>query len=149
MAANDAKNRCIREYKIDNLTAERSRATLASVVGNKKVPLQDSLARVVEDVNQLGQKNSLGSTKLKLPGKPANYVLREVDLKTSALRESINRYLEALIERNRDVIEFISKLESGALTSLILSPLVAALLIPIGGAGGLTVLDYVSKLFRG
>jgi hypothetical protein len=58
------------------------------------------------------------------------------------------RYLEALIERNRHVVDFISNLESGALTSLILSPLIAALLIPIGGAGGLTVLDYVAKLFR-
>jgi hypothetical protein len=148
-AANDAKNRCLTEYKIDNLRAERSRATLASVVGNKNLPLQDSLARAVEHVNQLGQKNSLGSAKLKLPGKPANYVLRDVDLKTSAMRESIIRYLEALIERNCHVIDFISKLESGALTSLILSPLVAALLIPIGGAGGLTVLDYAAKLFRG
>jgi hypothetical protein len=84
-----------------------------------------------------------------LPGKRPNYVLREVDLKTSALRESIIRYLEALIERNCHVIDFISKLESGALTSLILSPLVAALLIPIGGVGGLTILDYAAKLFRG
>jgi hypothetical protein len=36
--------------------------------------------------------------------------------------------------------------ESGALTSLILSPVVAALLIRIGGAGGLTVLDYAAKI---
>jgi hypothetical protein len=148
MAANDARKRCITEYKIDNLKAERARATLASVFGSKNLPLQDSLARVVDDVKQLGQKNSLGSASLKLPGKPENFVLHEGDLKTSTVRESIVRYLEALIERNRSVMKFIFELESGALTSLILSPLVAALLIPIGGAGGLTVLDYVAKLFR-
>jgi hypothetical protein len=148
MAANDARNRCLTEYKIDSLKAERARATLASVFGDEHLPLQDSLARVIEDVNQLGQKNSLGSTKLTLPGRSQNFVLSEVDLRTSVSRESIMRYLEALIERNRHVVDFISNLESGALTSLILSPLIAALLIPIGGAGGLTVLDYVAKLFR-
>jgi hypothetical protein len=148
MAANDARNRCITEYKIDNLKAESARATLASVFGKNSLPLQDSLARAVDDVKQLGEKNSLGSASLKLPGKPENFVLQVNDLKTLTVRESIIRYLEALIERNRNVINFISELESGALTSLILSPLVAALLIPIGGAGGLTVLDYVAKLFR-
>jgi hypothetical protein len=148
-AANDAKSRCLTEYKIDSLKAERARATLASVFGNKNLPLQDSLARVVEDVNQLGQKNSLGSTELKWHGKTRNFILSEQNLKTSASRQNIIRYLEALIERNSHVIDFISKLQSGALTSLILSPLAAALLIPIGGAGGLTILDYLAKLFRG
>jgi hypothetical protein len=148
MAANDARNRCITEYKIDNLKAERARATFASVFGKSSLPLQDSLARAVDDVKQLGEKNSLGSASLKLPGKPENFVLQISDLKTLTVRERIIRYLEALIERNRNVISFISELESGALTSLILSPIVAALLIPIGGVGGLTVLDYVAKLFR-
>jgi hypothetical protein len=148
VAANDARNRCITEYKIDKLKAERARATLASVFGKKNLPLQESLARVVDDVKQLSEKNSLGSASLKLPGRPEHLVLHEGDLKTSTVRENIIRYLEALIERNRNVINFISELESGALTSLILSPLVAALLIPIGGAGGLTVLDYLAKLFR-
>ena len=148
-AANDAKSRCLTEYKIDSLKAERARATLASVFENKSLPLQDSLARVVEDVNQLGQKNSLRSTGSKLPGKSPNFILSEQNLKTSESRQNIIRYLEALIERNSHVIDFISKLQSGALTSLILSPLAAALLIPIGGAGGLTILDYLAKLFRG
>jgi hypothetical protein len=148
-AANDAKSRCLTEYKIDSLKAERARATLASVFENKSLPLQDSLARVVEDVNQLGQKNSLRSTGSKLPGKSSNFILSEQNLKTSESRQNIIRYLEVLIERNSHVIDFISKLQSGALTSLILSPLAAALLIPIGGAGGLTILDYLAKLFRG
>ena len=148
-AANDAKSRCLTEYKIDSLKAERARATLASVFGNKNLPLQDSLARVVEDVNQLSQKNSLGSTELKLPGKSPNFILSEPDLKKSESRQNIIRYLEALIERNSHVVDFISNLQSGALTSLILSPLAAALLIPIGGAGGLTILDYLARLFRG
>jgi hypothetical protein len=148
-AANDAKSRCLTEYKIDSLKAERARATLASVFGNENLPLQDSLARVVEDVNQLGQKNSLRSTELKSTGKSPNFILSKQNLATSESRQNIIRYLEALIERNSHVIDFISKLQSGALTSLILSPLAAALLIPIGGAGGLTILDYLTKLFRG
>jgi hypothetical protein len=149
LAANDARKRCLSEYKLDNLKAERSRATLASVIGNVNLPLQDALSRVVEDVNDLGQKNSLAATKSNRSGKLENFVLREANLKTPKLRERIIRYLDMLIERNRQVIKFISELQSGALTSLILSPLVAALLIPIGGVGGLTVLDYLAKLFRG
>jgi hypothetical protein len=97
----------------------------------------------------MGQNNSLRSTESKLSGKSQNFILNEQNLKTSESRQNIIRYLEALIERNSHVIDFISKLQSGALTSLILSPLAAALLIPIGGAGGLTILDYLAKLFRG
>jgi hypothetical protein len=142
LAANDARNRCLTEYKIDSLKAERARATLASVFGDGHLPLQDSLVRAIEDVNQLGQKNSLGSTKLTLPGRSPNYVLSQVDLGTSVSRESIIRYLEALIERNRHVVEVISNSESSALTSLILSPLVAPRIHPGSFSPGLALLTF-------
>ena len=72
MAANDARNRCLTEYKIDSLKAERAGATLASVFGDERLPLEGTLARVIPDANELGQKNSLGSTKLTLPGRSRN-----------------------------------------------------------------------------
>ena len=59
-AANDAKSRCLTEYKIDSLKAERARATLASVFGNKNLPLQDSLARRSRRRKSIGPKEFSG-----------------------------------------------------------------------------------------
>jgi hypothetical protein len=142
-AATGARESCRQEYEIDILSAQRSHATLASVIDHGKLPIQDDLQRVVDDVTLLGKKNSLST-----PSGDVNYTLKARDLNIKDSREAVQKYLESLIERNREVIAFITSLKSGALSSLFVNPLIAALLIPLGGAGGLSVLDYLAKLFR-
>jgi hypothetical protein len=148
-AGRAAREECLKAYNIDILRANRALSNIASVVADDRPPMQDSLARVTREINDLAERNSLGHQIPEGQAAEAPLKLEKSDLQSSTMRQKIRDYLAALVTRNREVIAYISTLKSGALSPLALSPFFLALLIPIAGAGGLKLLEFAAQLLRG
>jgi len=134
VAVVSARKKVVSQYEHETLTAKRLVARVSSVVkGNK--PLQDDLVSTAALLNELARYNSN-------LGEPAERVgIDSTDLKDEGIRKSVLAYLNAVIERNQQILSGVEDLKSGALSPFALTSMLGALLVPVGGAGGLTLLE--------
>jgi hypothetical protein len=70
------------------------------------------------------------------------------DLKNRNFREECAKYLEKLASRNRNSIESLGALRDGLFAPLTANPIVAALIVPLGGAGGLNLVQWLVTFIR-
>jgi len=116
------------------LTAKRLVARVSSVVKGEK-PLQDDLVSTATLLNELASHNSnLGAPETRTRIEPG-------DLESEEIRKPILIYLDALIRRNEQILSGVEDLRSGALSPFALTSMLGALLVPVGGVGGLTLLE--------
>ena len=64
-------------------------------------------------------------------------------LRRPGLRERLCDYLEQTIKRNAEIIDQLGEIRSGMLAPIAINPIVSALMIPVGGAGGLTLIQWL------
>jgi len=109
-------------------------ARVSSVVKGEK-PLQDDLVSTATLLNELASHNSnLGAPETRTRIEPG-------DLESEEIRKPILIYLDALIRRNEQILSGVEDLRSGALSPFALTSMLGALLVPVGGVGGLTLLE--------
>jgi hypothetical protein len=130
----NARRKVVTQYEDETLTAKRLVARVSSVVkGNK--PLQDDLLSTATLVNELASHNSnLGEPEMRTRIEPG-------DLEREEIRKPVLIYLDALIRRNEQILSGVEDLRSGALSPFALTSMLGALLVPVGGVGGLTLLE--------
>jgi hypothetical protein len=58
------------------------------------------------------------------------------------------QYFDACVQRNQQILEDIGNYREGVLAPLIASPIFNALLIPVGGAGGISLATWIVSLLR-
>jgi hypothetical protein len=58
-------------------------------------------------------------------------------------RERLCDYLEQTIKRNSEIIDQLGDMRSGMLAPIAINPIVSALMIPVGGAGGLSLIQWL------
>jgi hypothetical protein len=64
-------------------------------------------------------------------------------LRRAGFRERLCNYLEQTIKRNAEIIDQLGEIRSGMLAPIAINPIVSALMIPVGGAGGLTLIQWL------
>ena len=105
-------------------------------------PLQDDPTDTVEKINQIAMQNHT----VQMETDP--FRVTADHLNDPATREKIQQYLEAIVSRNREITRFLGSLQSGARAPFAMSPLFRALLVPVAGAGGLTLFDFILRFIR-
>lgn len=70
-------------------------------------------------------------------------LLDRAALSRPGFRERLCDYLEQTIKRNIEVIDQLGEIRSGMLAPIAINPIVSALMIPVGGAGGLTLIQWL------
>ena len=58
-------------------------------------------------------------------------------------RERLCDYLEQTIKRNTEIMDQLGEIRSGMLAPIAINPIVSALMIPVGGAGGLSLIQWL------
>jgi hypothetical protein len=107
------------------------------VKGN--MPLQDDEPSLELELQSLIEKSSTSNASIRL---------RPGDLRRAKIRKRCIDYLNALGQRNRAIVEAISGIRDGIFAPLIANPFVAALIIPLGGAGGLNLIQWLVSVLR-
>lgn len=133
-AAEDARQLAITEYEKDIATARRCSSRLQSFIGDEKNPFQDDVALLRKDLEEVFERASVT--------KPALGHQLD-DLSVPAIREQICGYLVTLVERYEAIVKQLRELRYGVLAPLQFSPIVAALLVPVAGTGGLNVVQWL------
>jgi hypothetical protein len=105
-------------------------------------PLQDDLESTASLINEFATQSSNVSFA------PARGKVTPEDLGKATKRQAVRDYLGAVIARNETILAGIADLRSGAFSPLALSSILGALLIPVGGAGGLSLLEYIVNQVR-
>jgi hypothetical protein len=136
-----ARRRVVSQYEHEILTAKRLNARLASVLDNVG-PLQDDLESTASLINEFATQSSNVSFA------PARGKVTPEDLGNATKRQAVRDYLGAVIARNETILAGIADLRSGAFSPLAVSSILGALLIPVGGAGGLSLLEYIVNQVR-
>jgi hypothetical protein len=137
-AALDAAERVKSAYQQDTTDAIRFGVRLQSYVKRDR-PLQDDEASLERDLQKLIERSSTLDTSSKL---------RPGDLRSDQVRNQCAEYLKALEGRNREYVESLSGIRDGLFAPLIANPLVAALIIPLGGASGLNLIQWLVSFVR-
>jgi hypothetical protein len=124
------------EYKKQQVDAARLETRLKSYLTDAG-PLQDNECSLIVELKQFLERNTtiLPEQSLTLLDKPA--------LSRSGFRERLCDYLEQTIKRNIEVIDQLGEIRSGMLAPIAINPIVSALMIPVGGAGGLTLIQWL------
>jgi hypothetical protein len=131
----------IREaYQRDKMTAVRLMVRLRSFVTDKR-PIQDDLSSLRSDIRKFAFENSTVAR-----GEEVESDYQTLSSKTR--RERLYEYFESCVERNRQILEEIGNYREGVLPPLIASPIFNALLIPVGGAGGVSVAAWIVSQLR-
>ena len=131
----------IREtYQRDKMTAVRLMVRLKSFVTNQR-PIQDDLSSLHSDIRSFVSENSTlpQNTKVKDDYK---------ELHSQSVRVHLYQYFDACVQRNEQILEDIGNYREGVLAPLIASPIFNALLIPVGGAGGISLATWILSLLR-
>ena len=139
--ASATRRKVVSQYEHEILTAKRLNARLASVLDNVG-PLQDDLQSTASLVNEFATQSSNVSFA------SARGRITPEDLGNTTKRQAVRDYLGAVIARNETILAGIADLRSGAFSPLAVSSLLGALLIPVGGAGGLSLLEYIVNQVR-
>jgi hypothetical protein len=136
-AASNARELAIAAYKKDILNARRCHSRLASFIGAGELPVQDDKEILKSDFKDLVDRSS---------AIVSGYDVQSVDVENPMARKDLSEYLVSLIERHEETIEQLGDLRSGVLTPLQLSPIVGALLVPVAGTGGLSVVQWLLSM---
>jgi hypothetical protein len=139
--ARTSRQKVLSQYEIENLTAKRISARLASVVKDDQ-PLQDDLASTATLLNELAARNS------SLGWQAPRVKIGSCDLTSDTVRKAVLLYLDSIIKRNEQILKGVEDLRSGALSPFAITSILGALLVPVGGVGGLTLLDNIVNQVR-
>ena len=60
-----------------------------------------------------------------------------------AFRDRLCEYLKSVIGRDQSFVKQLGENRTGVLAPLLSNPVTAALMIPIGGAGSLSVIEWI------
>jgi hypothetical protein len=131
----------VSQYEHENLTAKRLNARLASILDGVG-PLQDDLESTAWLINEFATQSSNVSFS------PTRARITPEDLGDKTKRQVVRDYLAAVIARNETILFFDSRSPIGSLFSACVSSIPGALLIPVGGAGGLSLLEYIVNQVR-
>jgi hypothetical protein len=121
-------------YEQEKADAVRLMARLKSYADGEQ-PWQDDESSLIEGLKRLLR--GAGTT-------PSNTLEKMGErIKERAFRYRLCGYLESLIRRDQTFVEQLGGMRTGVLAPLLTNPVTAALMIPIGGAGGLSVIEWV------
>jgi hypothetical protein len=137
-AALSAAERVKSAYNQEASDATRFSVRLQSYVKRNR-PLQDDETSLERDLQTLIDNSSTSDAPSKL---------RPGDLRSAEIRNQCIKYLDALGQRNRAFVESLSGIRDGLFAPLIANPMVAALIIPLGGAGGLNLIQWLVSFVR-
>jgi len=129
-----------RSYEDDVVTSTRLITRLNSFATDVG-PLQDTEASLVGEIKALIEKNS----DVPLPSW-FQRAMAQINRKT--FRNRICTYLQSCRERNKEIISQLEAANQGVFTPLFSSPALTALLLPIGGAGGISLLSWLLTLSK-
>jgi hypothetical protein len=131
-----ARQKVVSQYQKEIYTAKRLNARLASIVKNG-MPIQDDLDSTALLIAKFaaGSSYSFQSS--------ARAEITPTDLRDPVIRQPLREYLTSVIARDEAILSDVAELRSDALSPFAISSILGALLVPIGGAGGLTLLQYI------
>ncbi len=124
------------EYKKQQVDAARLETRLKSYLTDAG-PLQDNECSLIVELKQFLERNTtiLPEPGLTMPDK--------AELSRPDFRERLCGYLEQTIKRNTEIIDQLGEIRSGMLAPIAINPIVSALMIPVGGAGGLSLIQWL------
>jgi hypothetical protein len=126
-------------YENDRITALRLHSRLKSFATDSG-PMQDDCESLKVELKTFVVGNSTSQVDLD----QNIYSL----LDRPAIRRRLCDYLESCGRRNAEIVQQLGKVDSGLLAPLAINPILGALLIPIGGAGGITLLALLISYLR-
>jgi len=136
-----ARRKVVSQYQNEIYSARRLNARIASIVKGD-TPIQDDLDSTASLINRFASASSHVFTLLSR-GK-----ILPADLRDATTRTAIRDYLSMVIARDETILSAIHELRSDALSPFAVSSILGALLVPLGGAGGLTLLQYIVSQVR-
>ena len=121
-------------YEKEKTDAVRLIARLQSYADAEQ-PCQDDESTLVEALKRL----------LRGAGTTPSNALREMEvrIKEPMFRFRLCGYLQSLIQRDQIFVKQLGEMRTGVLAPLLTNPVTAALMIPLGGAGGLSVIEWI------
>jgi hypothetical protein len=133
-AALAARAAVLDAYEREKTDAVRLIARLQSYADAKQ-PWQDDESTLIEALKRL----------LRGAGTTPSDALREmaVRIKEPIFRFRLCGYLQSLIQRDQTFVKQLGEMRTGVLAPLLTNPVTAALMIPLGGAGGLSVIEWI------
>jgi len=140
--AKAGRSLAVRDYELEGIRVQRLLTRVKAIVVDNAPPLQDDPTDTVEKINQIAMQNHT----VQMETDP--FRVTADHLNDPATREKIQQYLEAIVSRNREITRFLGSLQSGARAPFAMSPLFRALLVPVAGAGGLTLFDFILRFIR-
>jgi hypothetical protein len=127
-------------YQREKMIAMRLMVRLRSFATDAG-PIQDDLESLKSDIQRFVSRNST------LPqGRWVEDVYKE--LHTENVRNRLYVYLETWTDRNQQILEEVDDCQQGVLAPLLGSPILSALLIPVGGAGGISLVAWLVSFLR-
>jgi hypothetical protein len=121
-------------YEKEQADASRLMARLKSYSDGVH-PLQDDENSLIDDLKRLVSGTST------TPSEACQELTTRIKEKKS--RDDLCDYVESLIRRDETFVKQVGGMRSGVLAPLLTNPVTAALMIPIGGASGLTVVEWM------
>ena len=125
-------------YNQEASDATRFAVRLQSYVKRNR-PVQDDETSLERGLQKLIENSSTSDAPSKL---------RPGDLRSAQIRNQCIEYLNRLEQRNRALVESVSEVRDGVFAPLISNPIVAALIIPLGGAGGINLIQWLVSFVR-
>jgi hypothetical protein len=133
-AAIAARSAVLEAYRKEITDAARLKARLQSYADGTQ-PLQDDEDSLVHELELLIAASSTTPTDV------CQRIAKNI--KEKAFRHGLREYLESLIQRDKTFVQQIGESRGGVLGPLLTNPITAALMIPIGGASGLSVVEWI------
>jgi hypothetical protein len=133
-AAIAARGAVLDAYRQEQTDAARLIARLESYARGTE-PLQDDEDSLVHNLEQLIVATSTTPSDA--------YQGIEKRIKEKSFRQGLCEYLESVIRRDKMFIQQLGEIREGVLAPVLMNPIAGALLIPIGGAGGLSVFEWI------
>ena len=124
------------DYKKQQVDAARLETRLKSYLSDAG-PVQDNECSLIIELKQFFERNTTTVPEHDLT------LVNQKALGRPGFRERLCDYLEQTIKRNAEIIDQLGDIRSGMLAPIALNPIVSALMIPVGGAGGLTLIQWL------
>ena len=126
-------------YENDRITSLRLQSRLKSFATDDG-PIQDDYESLKLELDNFVGRSSTSQIEL------------DRNIFTQLGRRSVRRrlceYLESCERRNAEIVQQLGKIDSGLLAPLAINPILGALIIPIGGAGGISLLAFLISCLR-
>jgi hypothetical protein len=135
----EARSTVRSEYKKETVDATRLTARIRSYATDAG-PMQDDERSLIHDLEHLLKASST------FPSEVITNLSQ--NLKRAGFRERICAYLTAVIARNEEFANQLGTIQGGLLAPLIANPIFTALMIPVGGAGGLSLIEWLVTMAR-